>query len=1076
VVTDPTGKPVEGAFVIVVPVQGGHLPFGGLATEKIRSTLTGREGKARLESLPPGPWTVGVHARGFVTRSLKRVDSGPLAVRLEKGGVVTGVVRDADGNRPVAGARITVAGGLPLPSDWSQDATRNEAVTDSAGRFRLEGIGREPVTLAARAPGFGRAEQTDVRAGAAVEVFLFPGASITGAVRDDAGRPVGGAVVRAEGDRTWDAPPPERSDARGEFHMAGVQPGEYAVVAREGGRAPGIATVVVGPAGEATASLTVSEGGWATGRIVDAEGRPLAGRARVEVFEERGLPAFASDLLAADAGANGTFALGPLPLGTLGVAVSAPRHVSRRVEVEIPARGRTADLGDVTLEAGLAIRGRVRDRESRGIAGAAVSARLRGSGAPSEGEVLSEEDGTFLLAGLGAGSHSVSAAAPGYATAWATATPGGEPLDLVLEPGGEIAGRVVDADGAPVDEAWVLAEDASQPRGSPGRSSSGRTDEGDGGFVLRDVAAGTYSLEVRAASRGGASMAAVRVAAGRPTNVGTITLGRGGVVAGVVVDAEGNGIPGATIRAERDANRRTGQLRTQTGSTGAFELRGVPIGTVLVSASHPAYAEGRDVPATVDPEKEPVPVRLVLVRGGRLEGRALYRDGRAFAGGRVSYYSMEPRGAGMRWETAAIAPDGTFELEHVPAGRLMVTLMAFAPSSPMVMGSSANILTSVASREVEVREGETAPVDLSLRDVVVSGRVTRSGQPEPGVLVSVMSGPGSSVMTWVGPTAARAVTAGPPPVAATTRDDGTYELLAFTPGRSQVHMRGSGQRYPDREVEIPDVDRFDLDLEIGGATVSGIVVDREGGSPVAEASVSLRRTDDGKQWSGGAESGPDGRFSVAAEPGEYHLEARAPDRQPTAQALSVGPSGVADLRIELERGLEIRGRLLDANGRPAPGFLILVTPAEGESSGFDNSGADGSFRIGGLASKPHAIVGGSELGGYAFRPAVTPGGEPLALTLQPAGRIAVRVLDAAGQPVKDAYPRVETIDGARVRMPGRVSGPTDASGAYELAAPAGTIEVSARTDAGTGRGSAGVRPGETTSLTVVLQPPAPKQP
>jgi hypothetical protein len=502
----------------------------------------------------------------------------------------------------------------------------------------------------------------------------------------------------------------------------------------------------------------------------------------------------------------------------------------------------------------------------------------------------------------------------------------------------------------------------------------------------------------------------------------------------------------------------------------------VPIGAVLVSASHPAYAEGRPVPATVDPEKEPVPVRLVLVRGGRLEGRALYRDGRAFAGGRVSYYPVDPQGAGMRWETAAIAPDGTFVLDHVPAGRIMVTLMAFAPSSPMVMGSSANILTSVASREVEVREGETAQVDLSLRDVVVSGRVTRAGQPEPGVLVSVMSGPGSSVMTWVGSTAARAVAAGPPPMAATTRDDGTYELLAFTPGRAHVEMRGSGQSYPDREVEIPDVDRFELDLEIGGATVSGIVIDREGGSPVAEASVNLRRTDEGKQWSGGAESGPDGRFSIAAEPGEYHLEARAPDRQPTAQALSVGPSGVADLRIEMERGLEVRGRLLDANGRPAPGFLILVTPADGEGTGHADSGADGTFRIGGLGPKPHAIVGGSELAGYAFRSGVTPGGEPLVLTLRPAGRIAVHVVDPAGQPVRDAYPRIDTIDGVRVRMPGRVSGPTDTNGLYELVSPPGTVEVVVGGEKGTGRGSASVRPGETASLTVVLQPPAPKQP
>jgi hypothetical protein len=178
----------------------------------------------------------------------------------------------------------------------------------------------------------------------------------------------------------------------------------------------------------------------------------------------------------------------------------------------------------------------------------------------------------------------------------------------------------------------------------------------------------------------------------------------------------------------------------------------------------------------------------------------------------------------------------------------------------------------------------------------------------------------------------------------------------------------------------------------------------------------------------------------------------------------------------MERGREIRGRLLDASGRPAAAYLTLATAADGEGGGYADSGADGSFRIGGLASKPHAIVGGSELSGYAFRPGVTPGGEPLVLTLQPAGRIAVRVVDPAGQPVRDAYPRVQTVDGARVRMPGRSSGPTDASGVYELACPAGTVGVSVRADAGAGQGSASVRPGETAPLTVVLQPGPKEQP
>ena len=104
-VTDPTGQPIEGAFVLAVPVTGASMPSGDLAADKIRSTLTGREGKARLESLPPGPWNVRVQRRGFVPQPLRRIASGPLVVRLEKGGVITGVVLEAEGKRPLAGAR-----------------------------------------------------------------------------------------------------------------------------------------------------------------------------------------------------------------------------------------------------------------------------------------------------------------------------------------------------------------------------------------------------------------------------------------------------------------------------------------------------------------------------------------------------------------------------------------------------------------------------------------------------------------------------------------------------------------------------------------------------------------------------------------------------------------------------------------------------------------------------------------------------------------------------------------------------------------------------------------------------------
>jgi len=1074
-VTGPAGKPIEGAFVAALPVEGAYSVAGVLVASRFRSSVSGREGKAKLESLPAAPWNVTVHARGFVPRTLQRVAAGPLAVQLEKGGVISGVVREGEGQRPVSGARVEIASGLSLPAEWQQEATRNEVVTDAQGRFRLEGIGRGAARLVARAAGYARAERANVRAGASVELFLFAGPMISGTVRDEAGRPVKGAVVRAEGDQVWTAPPPERSDARGEFQVCGTPPGEYSVVAREGSRAPGFATVVVDPDGPANAVITLADGGFATGRILDGAGTPLAGRARVETVEGHGIPAFAADQLSADARADGIFTLGPLPLGTLGVSVSAAGHVARRVEAGISASGRSVDLGDLVLETGLAIRGRVRDRQGNAVGGASVHAERAMPGEASESDTTAGEDGRFTVAGLRPGRYSVSASATGYARASVEVEAGASPLDIVLGVAGEIAGRVVDADGAAVEDARVTAQGAGEER-TPDRHFSGRAEEGDGRFVLRAVGAGTYSLRAQADGRGEAAVSDVRVAAGGRTDVGVLRLGRGGVVVGTVVDGDGRGIPGVSISVERDANQRSGGNGSQTGSSGAFEVRGVPTGPVHVFAQHPSYAETAPVVAEVDPEKEPVPVRIVLGRGGRVEGRAVHRDGRPFAGGRISVYSSEPGGPGMRFDTSAISADGSFVVEHVAPGRTVVNLMAFTPSSSMVSGvGSANILTGVASQEVQVREGETTSVDLPLRDVVVAGRVTKAGQPAPGVTVEVMSERGSSVMTWVGPMVAAATLAagGPPLLSGTSRDDGSYELLLFSPGPAYVEMHGSGQSYPGRQVEIPDAERFDLDLEIGAAPVTGIVVDRDGGGAVAGASVGLRPTSGDKASGGAAECAPDGRFSLSVEPGDYTLHATAPGRQPASLPVTVGPSGASDIRIELERGLEISGHLVDGSGRPAAGFLIRATGPDAPSGGYANSRPDGSFTIGGLRSEPYALVGGSELAGFAFRPGVVPGGEPLTLSLRPVGRIVVRVVDASGQPVPNAYPRVESIDGIRVSLPGQTSGPTDAAGLYTLPTAPGLVGVKVGAEKSSGRGTVAVASGETTSLTVRLEPDAP---
>jgi protocatechuate 3,4-dioxygenase beta subunit len=617
---------------------------------------------------------------------------------------------------------------------------------------------------------------------------------------------------------------------------------------------------------------------------------------------------------------------------------------------------------------------------------------------------------------------------------------------------------VEDATGRPAEEATLTAEWAGEAVAAAG--AFGMAEEGEGRFVLRDLAAGRYVVQAQAAGKGEASMSGVRVVAGKRTEVGTLRLAAGGTVRGTVVDADGQGVPEASVVAERDLNMQSGDLVDQTGSSGAFEIRGVPAGRVSVMASHPAYASPKPVIVEVDPEKEPASIRIVLLEGARVEGQALHRDGRPFASGRVQFSGLDPGEEGGGHVPAPVRPDGSFVIDHVRAGRTRIELLA--PSSP-------GALTGLLSREVLLHEGETATVDFSLRDVVVAGTVTRASQPAPGVRVSVRSLEGAPMTLYAGvgggPLAARS---GPPFLVATTREDGGYELVVFTPGRARVALEAvaGNERYPDRDVEVPDVDRFELNLEIAETQVSGTVVDKESGEPVADASVHIRRSS--------ARTGPDGRFSTAVEPGEWSLSATAPGRKLAVLALNVGPAGLSDVRVEMEQGLELRGRVVDSAGRPAPNVEVVAAD-QTRSLGSVYTLADGSFRMGGLAEDPYTLVSGGDLTGWAVRGNVTPGKEPVTLALRPGGRIAVRVLGADGRPVKDAYPEVQRVDGLAVAMPGG-AGATDTNGFVEIGAPAGLLEVEAATREGTGRGTVTVSAGATVSLEIALQAWPPKQP
>ena len=1013
-VQDPRGKPVAGALVTI----GG----GGGVVPMRRSGRTDENGHVRIDALPRPPWEVSVLARGLAPRQLSRItDATPLVVRLEAGGVLSGVVRDSVSRDPVGGARVWVmTRAMGIPTDrWDPDADRIETTADASGRFHLEGLGAAPLDVNAAALGHGYGTQRAVKPGSTIELFLLPGATITGTVRDEAGKPVAGAVVRALGELAARVVPAAlRTNAAGRFHFAGLEAGSYTVVARGGPRAPALARVSVEAQGEADIELTLAEGGFVTGRLVDGDEKPRKGRVRVSALDGAELHLAIYDLMQAEAAADGHFALGPVPVGSLEIEAFAAGFATRKVETIVDARSRTTDLGDVALETGLRVRGVVRSRDGAPIAGATVMGRSPASAAARPPVVVTEDDGVFVFAGLQPGNLQLQAHAPGYAAVRQDVAAGNEDVQLVLETGGTIVGSVVDPKGQPVEGAMLTAQ--SEPAEGEQQAYGGAAaDEGGGRFTMRDLRAGRYVLQARA--RGHADgTASASVVAGRTTDVGAVRLRSGAVVRGTVVDAAGEPIPAATLAVEAAVTLRDSVA--QSDGAGRFEVTGLPPGRWTLSARHPAFTSGRAV-AEIAGEGE-AEVRIVLHRGGRVEGVVRRRDGRPFSNAAVTV--RDPVSAGTDWNLAntrtTTAEDGSFALEHVAAGPLQVHVLAPVRQRGFAM------LTTVLQRPIEVREGETTRVEIATREVIVSGRVTRGGAPAPGVALSLQRRDGET-FSYGAPPGAGPASQGPPPLADTTGEDGSYELLVFEPGlylplrrsadgnSAPLRPAASNPERPVSAVEIPDVATHTLDFTVGGATVAGVVLDAEKETPIGHARVIFS----GRTGSRGSDTtGPDGRFRFEVEPAEGRLRTSAEEYVPGDEPLAVGEAGTGELRIELRKGLAISGRVEDAAGRSlgeVPIQALREAAERVEPGGFRFSRSDGRFRLSGLPDGAHTLIAGSEALGFGVRRGVAAGASDVVLALRPAIRLAVRVVDESGGPVAMLHVRLANAGGSEFDCP-----------------------------------------------------------
>ncbi|MBK8977444.1 MAG: sigma-70 family RNA polymerase sigma factor [Planctomycetes bacterium] len=288
---DPDVRTVRGIVTAPdgVPIAGAELWTVREHVSPIREVVgrTAPDGTFRLTVAPFT--TVGARQPGYcpVGRSVGRDEPAVVDVELrfrEPGGRLRGRVVDAAG-APLgaasvqighsADARVVVFAARP------RSLTRPfRVLTDTDGRFDVDGLATGSTVVAACAPEHGAAAQTvelRARETAEIELTLPRAATIVGRASDASGAHLAGVAVQVGGP-TELGHRATTTDADGSFRLTGVTPGNALVTATDFGTGFATRALECGPGAAVEWNPTFGPGDLRiAGIVLDAGGRPFAG-------------------------------------------------------------------------------------------------------------------------------------------------------------------------------------------------------------------------------------------------------------------------------------------------------------------------------------------------------------------------------------------------------------------------------------------------------------------------------------------------------------------------------------------------------------------------------------------------------------------------------------------------------------------------------------------------------------------------------------------------------------------------------------------------------------------------------
>ncbi|MCM2315344.1 MAG: carboxypeptidase-like regulatory domain-containing protein, partial [Thermoanaerobaculia bacterium] len=556
--------------------------------------------------------------------------------KVAKGVAIEGHAMEANGKTPVAKAEIYVDG-------WKLGASGDDgafSIAHAPAKWQeLRAV--SGATSAAASPSKG-----------ALLLRLSKTPKLTGVVRDAQSKlAVSSAeviAIPAEGDaigRTSGRAGGTSAitDAKGAFTIE-LASGSYALQINAPGYSFTSVDVTLTAGGSVDRSLPVMKQARVVGNVIDDDKRPVAAAWVMPAPEAgrpgRGLRMRPGPGFGAMSGPDGRFVLRSVdPDEETSLEATKKGLPGGEAPSMKLASGETKSGVVITIPRGIEVTGIVTDQAGTAVSGVTVTAgsperggggqlmvrMVLGESAGAE-DVQTASDGRFSMR-LAEGTYYFAFRREGFApyrSSPVDVKPGVAPLEVTLQPGAEIVGRVVRAGGAGIDGVALQV--------MMGGGTSSTTTGPDGSFTIKDLAPGTVMLMVRKPDEFIQMMRSVTA----PASDLTIEVPKGVSVSGRVIDKASGG-PVTEFSAGVSGESGGGGMRIMMQPVlksfrtddGAFQLDGLAPGPLQLIVSAPGYVQQR-VPGLVLEEGKPVrDLEVALETGTKILGRVTGPDGKA---------------------------------------------------------------------------------------------------------------------------------------------------------------------------------------------------------------------------------------------------------------------------------------------------------------------------------------------------------------------------------------------------------------------------------------------------------------